>query len=105
MAVSQKLLFDARILGNSSFVEAVLREDEQQKKYLSLSDEQKWNAFDRVLKQLCTQFHVDESELFGGSRIRRVSEVRRLLSYAGCRGLGLTAAQISRSSIFPARAS
>jgi hypothetical protein len=40
---------------------------------------------------------VSPKELLGGSKRHRVSEVRQLLSYAGSRALGISAAQISRT--------
>ena len=93
----EKWAYDSRVLGSSSFVESVLREEEQDRRYQRLSPEEKQNAFDRVLKKLCARFDVVEAELLGGSKVRRVSEVRQLLSYAGCRQLGFTAAEVARN--------
>jgi len=60
-----------------------------------MSNDQKWNAFERLSQSLCSRFAVHSSELQSGNRRRPVSDVRQLLSYAAYRLLGLSAAEIS----------
>jgi putative transposase len=93
----EKWAHDERILGDSSFVESVLKKNDRENRYTILSPDEKWKAFDNVLKRLCEEFDVTPRELFGGSKRRPVSEVRQLLSYAGSRALGISAAELSRS--------
>ena len=88
---------DDRILGSSSFVTAVLKETENARPSLHLSDEKKSAAFERASAQLRERFDVTSSELLGGSRRRPVSEVRQLLCYTGCRHLGMSAPEVGLS--------
>ncbi len=94
---NEKWAYDERILGDSSFVELVLKVSEKQKPHHVLSPGERWVAFDKVSQRLCEKFEVGRSELYGGSRRRAVSEVRQLLSYAGCYNLGLSAAEVGRT--------
>jgi putative transposase len=89
-----KWAHDERILGSSSFVESLLKKTEQAT--ILQSPEKRRKAFDELLKRLCEDFGVKKAELLSGSRRRKVSEVRQLLSYGGCRALGLPAAEVGR---------
>ena len=91
-----KWAYDERILGSSSFVESMLKATERQQKRRALSQDDQWSAFDNVTGSLCEQFKVEKSELLGGSKRRKVSEVRQLLAYCACRSLGLTATDVAR---------
>ena len=92
----QPWAYDERILGSSDFVESVLKTDVKQNKLRVLGPEEKWKLFFKVTEGLCRDFQVSDAELFGRSKRRPVTAVRQLLSYAGSRQLGLSAAEISR---------
>ena len=95
MQKDPKWAYDERILGSSSFVESILKQTEQATSLLS--PEKKRKAFDDLVKRLCKDFDVQKAELLSGSKRRKVSEVRQLLSYGGCRVLGLPAAEVGRA--------
>jgi len=96
MRKDPKWASDDRILGSSSFVESILKETEKKTKLL-LSPEERWKAFDGLMSRLCQEFEVTATELLSGSKRRPVSELRQLLSYGGCRALGLSAAEVGRA--------
>lgn len=87
---------DERILGDSSFVDTILQAAKDQHLNVPiLNDEEKWNYFNLIAKSLCEQFEVTQAELYGASRRRPVSDVRRLLAWAGQKKLGLSGTEIA----------
>ncbi len=91
-----KWSYDDRILGEGEFVESVLKNVAIQNSYQDLSKEQKQELFQKLLESLCEQYKIKPAELVAGSKRRKVSEVRSLLSYGAHRELGLNAAEIGR---------
>ncbi len=92
-----KWSYDERILGEGKFVESVVANAVAQSSFESLSREKKRELFVEIAKSLCEQYDVRLEEVSGGSRRRKVSEVRGLLAYASNRRLGLSAAEIGRA--------
>ena len=92
-----KWLYDERVLGEGKFVESVVGKAADQLPWEGLSKEKRWELFEEIAKGLCEQYDVKLREVSGGSRRRRVSEVRSLLAYASNRQLGLSAAEIGRA--------
>ena len=62
-----------RILGEDSFIEEVLKE-EAEKEYTGI-------AVDRIIDVVCERYEVKEIELRSRSRLRKLTEMRKLLSY------------------------
>jgi REP-associated tyrosine transposase len=71
-----KWAYDERILGEGAFVESVLKNVATQSKYPALLKEQKGELFQKLLESLCEQYEIKPAELVGGSKRRKVSEVR-----------------------------
>ena len=63
----------SRILGEDSFIEEVLKEEEE-KEYTGI-------AVDRIIEVVCERYEVEEIELRSRSRLRKITEMRKLLSY------------------------
>ena len=93
----EKWAHDERILGSSSFVESILRATEKEPTTRAMSPGEKRATFDRVAAHLCERFEVARPELLGSGRRREVSKVLRLLSYAACRQLGMTLAEVGEA--------
>ena len=101
---TRKTYYDERILGSSDFVETVLKQNDEKTRPFLLKPEAKWEVFHKVTQRLCREFKVSENELLSGSKRRPVSDVRQLLSYTGCRQLGLPATEMSQNMNVSAQA-
>ncbi|MGH7902447.1 MAG: transposase [Thermodesulfobacteriota bacterium] len=62
-----------RILGGDSFIEEVLKEVEER--------EYRGITIDRIIEVVCERYEVEEIELRSRSRLRKLTEMRKLLSY------------------------
>lgn len=92
----ERWMHDERILGSSSFVEQVVKQNEQVEGPIGYIESQKWELFDKVQTMLCERYDVSPAEICGPGRVRTISTVRRLLWYCGQKQLGLSSAQIAR---------
>ncbi len=86
---------DARILGRNDFVNQILRESEMRLKRQVWTGEKK-RAADDMVRMVCREEGVEEEELRAGGQRRKVSMVRRKLSYLLSYDLGMSMAEIGR---------
>lgn len=86
---------DARILGSSEFVRQVLEEAEQKvRRQLTVADQLETAV--RLINTDCVAHNVSVEALRGGSRRRRLSDVRRHLAVKLVNDLGLSLAETGR---------
>ena len=87
---------DQRVLGSSTFVQAMLKETElRQRRQLKLRLSGK--TINNIIQEECKKEDVSPRELQNGSRRAKVSHVRSLIAYRAVRELGLPAAEIARN--------
>jgi hypothetical protein len=87
---------DQRVLGSSTFVQAMLKETELcQRRQLKLRLSGK--TIKDIIQEECKEDDVSQLELQSGSRRARVSHIRSLIAYRAVRELGLPAAEIARN--------
>ncbi len=87
--------YDERILGDGDFVQAILKEADQQSTR-QIRVRKKTGSLSRLIKERCREAGVKEVELKSGSRRRGVSELRRKLCFYLSRELGIPMAEIAR---------
>ncbi len=86
---------DERILGSGDFVSHVLSEADMVKKY-RLANLDREKAALELMKHCCQENEISLQALSGGSRVRRVSNVRHELSRRMTEELGLSFGEITR---------
>ncbi|MFO7706790.1 MAG: transposase [Desulfobacterales bacterium] len=86
---------DQRILGDSEFVQTLVRESGQRlKQSLRLGDSRP--AIAGVCRSVCEQYEVSPGELCSGSRRHTVVAARTALSWVAVRELGYSGADVAR---------
>ncbi len=92
---STRLKGDERILGDSDFVEEVLKasEEKMQWRYELRADGMN---LDKILKRAAELLEVSLGEIRGGGRYRKIVEARSLVSYWAVRELGMEGAEVAR---------
>jgi putative transposase len=86
---------DERILGESEFVEEVLKasEEKMQRRYELRADGMN---LDKILKRVAELLEVSLGEIEGGGRYRKIVEARSLVSYWAVRELGMEGTEVAR---------
>jgi putative transposase len=88
---------DDRILGDSRFVENVINEAENNLKHQFPHDERdKDKEVEKLINKICKNQNIKIEELKGGSRRRKVSQIRRIISQKLVKGFGIPAAEAAR---------
>lgn len=87
---------DARILGDSEFVQSVLEQADQQLERTYARTRQGWTA-EMVARQVAALFEMTPQELLRKGRPLRLVEARSLYCYACCRELGLALTEVART--------
>jgi len=92
---STRLKGDERILGDSDFVEEVLKasEEKMQRRYELRAEGMN---LDKILKRAAELLEVSLGEIEGGGRYRKIVEARSLVSYWAVRELGMEGAEVAR---------
>lgn len=85
---------DERILGDSSFIEYVLKEDEIAIESKSRLMQDGWNL-GKLIVYVCERCKVEQSDLLRRSREDTVSEAKALICYLGAEKLGLKSRKIA----------
>jgi hypothetical protein len=91
----EKEEFDERILGSGDFVNTILKEgDDKIRRQLKF----RRAGIDllKIIEEECTRGGISGNELRGGSRRRKVSEVRASVAKRGLDELGLSMAEVAR---------
>lgn len=91
----QKQEFDERILGNGDFVNKVLEEAED-RQLRQLKNKRAGWTIQKIIDEECRKLGISPQELIGGSKRRRVSEVRSMIAVRSRDELGLSSAEIAR---------
>jgi hypothetical protein len=86
---------DERILGESEFVEAVLRAAEEQVKRRTRLERSGWNL-DRLMEHIARMCQLTVDELRGPRKARRQGEARSIACYWAVRELGVSATDVAR---------
>lgn len=88
-------LSDERILGNSDFVEQIIKEaDELVKRQLPENSQQKIVV--NIIQEICDEREVNIKELSSGSRRRFVSEARRIIACKLVKDYGIALSEVAR---------
>ncbi len=96
---------DERILGDSDFVESVLKNAEEKFERKQVY-KNKGYGFEEAQKQAAAIFHLEPHEILGAVKVPSRVRARSLLCYWAARELGLTAALVaSRLGITPSAVS
>ena len=85
---------DERILGDASFVERALKQDELKLNFKSHLAESGW-SLDRLVREVCTMCSVDERDIKKRTRQKQASAAKSLICYWGTRILGISARKIA----------
>ena len=85
---------DERILGESSFVEQALAQDELSVQEKSRRSEQGWNL-NSLIQKICLYCDITEDQLLVKARVNRLSKAKSLICYWGTSELGLTSREIA----------
>jgi len=86
---------DERILGDSDFVERVLREDELAIESKSRLDRDGWDL-EKLIQHVCDRYELEECDILGRSRENSVSTAKTLICYLGNASLGIKSTTIAR---------
>ncbi|MCX5782719.1 MAG: transposase [Elusimicrobia bacterium] len=86
---------DERILGDSCFVEKVLKAaDEKLEKEVALKNAG-WNL-DRLVDDVCSKMEITRDDLKKKGRRNKISRAKGLIAYLGCKELGAKRTEIAR---------
>ena len=85
---------DERILGDSRFVERVLKADELAIELKSRLAQDGWNL-DRLVESVCQFYEISYSSLFDRSRKGSVSKAKAVICFMGVEKLGLNSSEIA----------
>jgi putative transposase len=91
----EKVEYDSRILGNGEFVQSILQEANELVKR-QMKNRRGEGGVAGAIKKLCKEAGIMETELRGGGRRRKVSEVRGRIALFLCREMGVPMAEIAR---------
>jgi hypothetical protein len=91
----EKVEHDSRILGNGEFVQSIMQEANEQVKR-QMKNRRGEGGVAGVIKKLCKEAGIEETELREGGRRRKVSEVRGRIALFLCREMGIPMAEIAR---------
>jgi len=86
---------DERILGETEFVDRILRESEEEWERRSLLRQRGVNL-KRLLEKLADHFGLETEDLKSGSKVPAVVKARAILCYVGVRKLGLTSVSVAK---------
>ena len=86
---------DDRILGDSEFVESIINEAEEQLKHQFPPNERDKKVED-LIKKICKEQNIRVEELKGGSRLRQVSQTRRIIAWKLVKEYGIPSAEAAR---------
>jgi len=87
--------YDERILGGGDFVTGILKEAEG-RQLRQLKHKRSGKTIQKIVDDECKKQGINPLELQGGSKRRRVSEVRSRIALRSREELGLSAAEIAR---------
>jgi chromosomal replication initiation ATPase DnaA len=91
----QKEAFDERILGGSDFVNKIL-DDAEARQVRQLKNKRAGLTIQRIIDEECRAQGISPAELQGGSKRRKVSDLRSLIGLRCRDELGLSSAEIAR---------
>jgi hypothetical protein len=91
----QKEAFDERILGGGDFVNKVL-EDTEERQVGQVKNKRAGLTIQKIIDEECRKKGISPAELKGGSKRRKVSDVRSLIGLRCRDELGLSSAEIAR---------
>jgi len=91
----QKEAFDERILGGGDFVNKIL-DDAEDRQVRQLKNLRTGLTIQRIITEECRKKGISPVELQGGSKRRKVSDVRSLIGLRSRDELGLSSAEIAR---------
>lgn len=91
----EKVLTDGRILGSGDFVDRILKDSVERLNYQFKGERQKIKI-KRLIEEECEKAGINISELTGGSRRGRISQVRAHLSRQLVKRYGLPLAETAR---------
>jgi len=94
-ASGEKMEYDSRILGSGDFVQAILREADENLAR-QMRHKKRKGLVERGIKKMCAEAWVKEEELGEGSQRRKVAELRLKLAYKMNREMGIPMAEIAR---------
>ena len=86
---------DERILGDSDFVERMLKEDRLQLDQKTYWHQNGWDL-DKLTKLVCEYFEIDTSQLQLKGRANNLSVAKGIISYWGTQKLGLSSTEIAK---------
>jgi len=85
---------DERILGDSDFVESVLKRDVLNLNKITDWQQKGWNL-EKLVATVCDYFDVEQKDLSQKGRQNTISTVKSLICYWGTRELGLSSTEIA----------
>ena len=91
----QKEAFDGRILGGGDFVNKVL-DDTEERQVGQVKNKRAGLMIQKIIDEECREKGISSAELKGGSKRRKVSDVRSLIGLRSRDELGLSSAEIAR---------
>jgi chromosomal replication initiation ATPase DnaA len=90
-----RLASDERILGSSEFVEATLRQaGERYDRRMQL--QAVGIHLSTVIAAVCRNFNIDEEELAGITKRRKIAQARALVGYIATRELSISGSEVAR---------
>jgi REP element-mobilizing transposase RayT len=92
----EKQSYDERILGDSDFVERILKETEE-KQLRQLRYKQEGKTIQKIIEEECKIHKINVIELKNGSRRKLISETRRIIASRAREEQGLSSAEIARN--------
>jgi len=87
--------YDERILGSGDFVNIILKEAEEKAKH-QLKLRRSGKTLAGIVEEECKKERVNQNELKGGGRRRKISALRARIARRGLSELGLPLAEIAR---------
>lgn len=91
----EKMEHDSRILGDGEFVQGIMQEANERLKR-QMKNRRGEGGVAGVIKKLCKEAGIEETELREGGQRRKVSEVRGRIALFLCREMGIPMAEIAR---------
>ncbi len=90
----EKRVGDERILGESDFVQQILKEDDIQMTEQSRLQREGW-TLEKLAKRVCQKYELNTDELMNKGRANRISIAKHLICHWGRSKLGLTATELA----------
>jgi len=86
---------DERILGDSNFIEKVLKAADEQMGRREQMLNAGWNL-DKLVESVCTYMSINKEELLKKGRKNKISKAKEMIAYLGCKELGVKRTEIAK---------